>query len=56
MKKALEAEKILKKQGLRGSFKQKIERLRSGPLTCPFCREVFNGLSEMLSHLKEHCR
>jgi|Deesub1362A_J573_1020465.scaffolds.fasta_scaffold03141_3 hypothetical protein len=37
-------------------LKRRLERLRKGPLTCPFCREEFNGLSELFAHVKEHCR
>jgi len=37
-------------------LKKGLERLRKGPLTCPFCREEFNGLSELFAHIKDHCR
>jgi len=52
--------KVLVEQGYKEkgkeSLKQKIEKLKKGPLTCPFCREEFNGLSELFAHVKEHCR
>jgi hypothetical protein len=39
-----------------GSFiKRKADRLNQYQFTCPFCREVVNGISAMGAHLKDHC-
>jgi hypothetical protein len=60
MKKGIERvttlEEDIKKSGVRGFLEERLNKLRKGPLRCPFCKEVFNGLSELGSHLKFHCR
>jgi len=49
-------ETVLQEKKDRKTLKEKIERLKKGPLSCPFCREEFRGLSELFAHVKEHCR
>jgi len=36
-------------------FKKKADKLKHTQLTCPFCREVLQGISAFGSHLKKHC-
>jgi hypothetical protein len=31
------------------------DKAKHGEFRCPFCREVFKGLSAFGSHLKSHC-
>jgi len=38
-----------------GFFANKIEKLKEKDFTCPFCREVINGMSAFGRHLKDHC-
>jgi hypothetical protein len=60
MKKILEeiviSQENKKKSRLKSFFVRQRDRLKHGPITCPFCKEVFNGLSEIKTHLKCHLR
>jgi hypothetical protein len=38
-----------------GFFANKLERLKEKDYTCPFCREVLNGIAAFGRHLKGHC-
>jgi hypothetical protein len=31
------------------------DKLKHGRFTCPLCREVFTGIAQLGSHLKQHC-
>ena len=31
------------------------DKLKHGRFTCPLCREVFTGVAQLGSHLKQHC-
>lgn len=34
----------------------RLEKLRTGPVKCPFCKEVYQGIRELGLHIKEvHC-
>ncbi|NOZ68927.1 MAG: hypothetical protein GXP46_06725 [Deferribacteres bacterium] len=43
------------KSKIREFFQRQKDRLRHGSFTCPFCGEVFTGISAMGAHLKSHC-
>jgi hypothetical protein len=43
------------KSKLKGFLERQTDRLKNGHFTCPFCREVFSGISSLGSHLKDHC-
>jgi hypothetical protein len=47
--------KIMQKTGIRNLIKEKVQKLKEGSLACPLCRETFQGISELLRHLKDHC-
>jgi hypothetical protein len=36
-------------------FEKQMDKLRQRNFTCPFCREVFKGISSFGAHLKSHC-
>lgn len=45
----------MKKRTSESIFSRYMKKLKKGPLTCPVCREVFHGMSELGSHMKIHC-
>jgi len=40
---------------IRGIWEKCTDKAKHGEFSCPFCREVFKGLSALGSHLKSHC-
>lgn len=41
---------------LKAFFELKLQKLKSGPVKCPFCDHLFDNYSEMRAHLKvQHC-
>jgi len=43
------------KSKLKIFLQKQSDRIKQGPFTCPFCREILNGISAFGSHLKKHC-
>ncbi len=44
-----------RKSRIRNFWDKQIYKIKSSSFTCPFCKEVFTGLSALGSHLKVHC-
>lgn len=41
----------------KGFLSAKLEKIRTGTVKCPFCKEVCQGIRELGLHIKElHCR
>jgi len=40
---------------IRNIWEKCADKAKHGEFSCPFCREVFKGLSALGSHLKSHC-
>ena len=40
---------------IRSIWERCTDKAKHGEFSCPFCREVFKGLSAFGSHLKSHC-
>jgi len=40
---------------IKGIWEKYADKAKHGEFSCPFCREVFKGLSALGSHLKSHC-
>jgi len=55
-KESYQTQEHIKKSRLRRFLEEQLNKFKRSPLRCPFCKEVFNGLSELGSHLKFHCR
>jgi hypothetical protein len=41
--------------GVRKFVAKQKQKLKSGQLKCPLCKEMFTGMSELLAHVKDHC-
>jgi len=59
MKRSIEnttsSQEALGKSKFKIFLQKQSDRIKQGPFTCPFCREIFNGISAFGSHLKKHC-
>ncbi len=40
---------------IKGIWEKCTDKAKHGEFSCPFCKEVFKGLSALGSHLKSHC-
>jgi hypothetical protein len=40
---------------IRSIWQKCADKAKHGEFSCPFCREVFKGISTLGSHLKSHC-
>ena len=38
------------------AIEKRLDKIKHGAIKCPLCAESFNGIKEMLSHFKDHCR
>ncbi|UCD35379.1 MAG: hypothetical protein JSU90_00705 [Nitrospiraceae bacterium] len=43
------------KSKLKELWHRQVHKIKKGTFTCPFCKEVFAGLSAFGAHLKKHC-
>jgi hypothetical protein len=45
----------IKVSGVRKFIEKQKQKMKSGQLKCPLCKDMFTGMSALAAHLKDHC-